>query len=93
MLWKVSDDNDHLNGYLHQEVQCLKVDKKKKKEERKKYYYCFCFAFKRTFPPINSKITSYVHHRLSFKTAEARASLMSWWEEPACQCRSLGFDI
>ena len=34
MLWKVSDDNDHLNGYLHQEVQCLKVDKKKKKKER-----------------------------------------------------------
>lgn len=29
----VSDDNDYLNGYLHQEVQCLKVDKKKRKKE------------------------------------------------------------
>ena len=35
MLWKVSDDNDHLNGYLHQEVQCLKVDKKKKKKKER----------------------------------------------------------
>ena len=38
MLLKVSNDDDHLNYYLHQEVQCLKVHissrpKKKKKEK------------------------------------------------------------
>lgn len=37
MLLKASDDNDHLNYYLHQEVPCLKVcissRQKKKKVE------------------------------------------------------------
>ena len=68
----------------------FQADKKKKKESRN-ITAAFALHFKRSFPSINSKITSYVHHHLSFKIAEARASLMTWWWRTCLAMQKTGF--